>query len=62
MLEGTSGGFCSRLQLRQSVASSEIRPGLLRVDLVELGKRMETVQTLWAPKCLTALMVEQFAP
>lgn len=48
----------------QSVASSEIRPVRLRVGLVELGKpqRMETAQTLWAPKCLSALMVEQVSP
>lgn len=48
----------------QSVASSEVRPVRLRVGLVELGKpqRMETAQTLSAPKCLSALMAEQVSP
>lgn len=63
MLEGTSGGFYSSLP-DQSVDSSEVRVGCLRVDLVELGKpqRMETAQTLWAPECLSAVMAEQVSP
>lgn len=47
MLEGTLGGFYF---------------SLVRVDLVELGKKMETAQIFWAPKRLTALMVEQVSP
>lgn len=46
----------------QTVGSSEVRLCRLRVDLVELGKRMETAQTFWAPECLPALMVEQVSP
>lgn len=40
-----------------SMGSSKVRLGHLRVDLVELGKRMETAQTFWAPEWLSALMV-----